>query len=397
MGNDEMTNRTRYYIWLTLGLGFASPKPQRLLSLYRDIKELYDGGERELRFCGIFTENEISKLLKTDISKADAILNRCRELGYDVIDISEETYPQKLRMIEDPPAVLYVEGKLPDIDKLNTIAVIGTRKATVYGVRTAFELGANLSKKNFVVISGGALGIDCAAHRGVLEVGGVTVCVLGCGIDYDYLRENKAMRNKITENGAIVSEYPPGTPSSAHNFPQRNRIISGLSDGTVVVEAPLKSGSMITVNLALSQSRDVFAVMGNVDSPYSAGSNALIKDGAIPVTSYRDIYEYYRGVDDNSDELLPLNDKSIEEVPTKLKSKKDTTKTENKPQPVHRKDISLSSDEETIYYLLGNTPMHIDTIIETAGLPAFRVLRSLSSLEIKGLILNAEGRNYIIK
>lgn len=392
-----MTKSTKYFIWLTMGLGFASPKILRLFSLYTDIKELYDGGERELRFCGIFTENEIAKLLKTDISKADVILEKIRELGYDVIDISEDSYPQKLRMIEDPPAVLYVNGRLPDIDNLNSVAVIGTRKATVYGVRTAFELGANLSKKDFVVVSGGALGIDCAAHRGVLDADGVTICVLGCGIDYEYLRENKAMRDKIAENGAVISEYPPGTAPTAHNFPQRNRIISGLSDGTVVVEAPLKSGSMITVNLALSQSRDVFAVMGNVDSPYSAGSNALIKDGAIPVTSYRDIYEYYRGVDDNSDELLPLNDKSIEEVPTKLKSKKDTTKTDNKPQPVHRKDISLSSDEETIYYLLGNTPMHIDTIIETAGLPAFRVLRSLSSLEIKGLISNPEGRNYIIK
>ena len=392
-----MTKSTKYFIWLTLGLGFASPKILRLLSLYSDIKELYDGGERELRFCGIFTENEITKLLKTDISKTDAILAKCRDLRYDVIDISEDSYPKKLRMIEDPPAVIYVNGKLPDIDNLNSVAVIGTRKATVYGVRTAFELGANLSKKDFVVVSGGALGIDCAAHRGVLDVDGVTICVLGCGIDYEYLRENKAMRDKIAENGAVISEYPPGTAPSAHNFPQRNRIISGLSDGTVVVEAPLKSGSMITVNLALAQSRDVFAVMGNIDSPYSAGSNALIKDGAVPVTSYRDILEYYRGVDDDTDEVLELNDKSIEAVPTKLKSRIDLTKTDNKPQPMHRKDISLSSEEERIYYLLGNTPMHIDTIIENSELPAFKVLRSLSSLEIKGLISNPEGRNYIIK
>ena len=306
-----MTDRNRYWIWLVAGVGYSSPKPRCISSLYKDIKTLYDGGEAELRFCGIFTEGEISRLLKTPLSVADNIIARCKELGYSISDISETSYPQKLRNIDDPPAVMYIDGTLPDMDNLTGISVIGTRKATVYGVRTAFELGANLSKQGFVVISGGALGIDCAAHRGVLQSEGITVCVLGCGINYDYLRENKSMRVQIAQRGAVVSEYPPDTPAASRNFPQRNRIISGLCNGLVVVEAPKASGSMITVGCALSQSRDVFSVMGNVDSPYSEGTNVLIKEGAIPVTSYKDIVEYYRGVDDKKEEAFEYNSEVI--------------------------------------------------------------------------------------
>lgn len=391
-----MTDRTPYWIWLASGVGFCSPKPKRVSKLYSDIKELYDGGENELRFCGIFTEGEISRLLKTPLSFAENIIAECKDKGFEVLDITEQKYPEKLREIENPPAVLYVQGKMPDVDTLNCVSVIGTRKATVYGIRTAFELGASLSKSNFVVISGGALGIDCAAHRGVLQADGVTVCVLGCGIDYDYLRENKGMRQQITKKGAVISEYPPKSSASAKNFPQRNRIISALSEGLVVVEAPKASGTMITVNCALSQNKDIFSVMGNIDSPYSEGTNALIKDGAIPVTSYKDILEHYRGVD-NTDNQEHFSAEIIDSVPTKLHTRVDATATDNQPVATHKSDVNLSDDERNVYYLLSLEPTHVDSIAEKSGLPIHKVTRILSSLEMNGYVENLGCRNYSIK
>ncbi len=392
-----MTDKTKYYIWLTLGIGFASRKSTKISSAYEnEIEKLYEGGERELRYYGIFTEQEIEKLTHTDISQAESIIENCKALGYDILDITEDKYPHNLRCIEDAPLVLYVDGKMPPLDKICSVSVIGTRKATVYGIRTAFELGANLTKKGICVVSGGALGIDCAAHRGVLQSGGRTVCVLGCGLDVDYLRENKAMRKQITERGAVISEYPPGTPASPHNFPQRNRIISGLTYGTVVVEAPIKSGSMITVSLALEQCRDVFAVMGNVDSPYSEGTNTLIKEGAIPVTSYKDIADFYLGLDDRPEKPLDIPEDAILSVPTKLKNPLDTTKDNNSLVPTHRENLKLSEEEKTVYYLIGQEPIHVDKIAENSGLPTQKVLRIISSLEIRDLIRNIEGRNYVI-
>ncbi len=391
-----MTDRTLYWIWLSQAVGYASQKPKRVNTLYKDIKTLYEGGEQELRYCGIFTETEITKLLNTPLKISEDIIAVCKDLGYTILDISEEAYPQKLREIEDPPAVLYIAGNLPSFDDKNCVSIIGTRKATVYGIRTAFELGSSLSKKDFIVISGGALGIDCAAHRGVLQSGGITICVLGCGINYDYLKENKGMREQIKVNGAVISEYPPNTAASSRNFPQRNRIISALCEGLVVVEAPKVSGSMITVNCALSQNKDIFSVMGNVDSPYSEGTNALIKDGAIPVTSYKDILEYYIGVSDE-DIKQDYNYEDIAAIPTKLTSRKDTTATENKPVATHKSNTALSDSEREVYYLLGLEPMHIDSIAEKSGLPVHIVTRILSALEMNDLVENVGSRYYSIK
>ncbi|MBQ8000457.1 MAG: DNA-processing protein DprA [Ruminococcus sp.] len=392
-----MNDSTRYWIWLTQGIGYCNAKLKYLYSQYSDIKTLYDGAEAELRFCGIFTEGEISRLLKTPISIADDIISRCNELGYTIISFDDKDYPECLMSIENPPPVIYVQGVLPDVDNLNSIAIIGTRKATVYGVRTAFELGANLSREGFVVVSGGALGIDCAAHRGVLQQGGVTVCVLGCGIDYDYLRENKGMRQAITDKGAVISEYPPGTASSGRNFPQRNRIISALSKGLVVVEAPKASGSMITVGCALTQGKDIFAVMGNVDSPYSEGSNSLIKDGAIPVTSYKDVAEFYLGVGFEHKPSQRFSDDVIASVPTKLRASTDTTKTDNSPLPIHNLEAVLSEDEKNVYYTIGNEPVHVDMLAELTHLPVHKILTIISVLEMSDLIRDVGGRNYVIK
>ena len=340
-------------------------------------------------------ENEISKLSKAKLSDAESIFKKCQELGYKVYDISMPEYPQRLREIPDAPAVIYIKGELPDFENADTVSIVGTRRATVYGIRTSLSLGANLSKTGFVVVSGGALGIDCAAHRGVLQEKGTAVCVLGCGIDYDYLLENKELRNAIALTGALVSEYPPGTSAVSHNFPQRNRIISALSDGVIVVEAPKKSGSMITVDFALKQGKDVFAVMGNVDSPYSAGSNQLIKEGAVPITCWQDVAEFYRGVIDYNTADEAQTEHKVKTIPSK--NKDITAHSENKPVPVHKNVPDLSEDEKKIYLTITDTPVHIDVIAENTGLPSYVVTRAVSSLELKDLIVNTSGRLYAIK
>ncbi|MBQ7810687.1 MAG: DNA-processing protein DprA, partial [Clostridia bacterium] len=345
------------------------------------------------RFCGIFTEKEIAKLMKTKLADAENILRRCEELKIKAYDISMDEYPQRLREISDAPAVIYVSGELPDFESFDSVSIVGTRRATVYGIRTALSLGANLSKIGFVVVSGGALGIDCAAHRGVLKEKGKAVCVLGCGIDYDYLLENKELRNAISITGALVSEYPPGSPAVSHNFPQRNRIISALSNGVIVVEAPKKSGSMITVDFALKQGKDVFAVMGNVDSPYSAGSNQLIKEGAVPITCWQDVCEFYRGVTDSEPEII--TEEVVKTIPSK--NKDITAHSENKPVPVHKNTDALSEEERKVYLSISSEPVHIDVIAEKSGLPPYVVIRAVSSLEIKDLIVNTSGRLYAIK
>ena len=368
-----MTDSAKYDIWLSLALGYSSPKPKAIHGLYNSIKEFYDGGENEWRLSGVLTQKDITSLSNTPISKALEIIARCESLGISVIALGDAEYPEKLSEIYDPPAVLYVKGKLPDFSSHLTIAMVGTRKATVYGKMASHLISGSLAKVGTIIVSGGAVGIDSLSHIGAMEAGGVTVCVLGCGINYPYLMENKKMRDEIASTGALISAYPPDYPSGKFTFPERNRIISGLSDGVVVIEAGVKSGSLITARLAMEQGRDVFAVMGNITSPYSQGTNALIKDGAIPVTDYTDITSYYPQfsiVAEPDDPVIPV--------------------------PVHKKHIGVSENAKKVYAVITAEPIHIDSVTSASGLPVNRVLQAITELELEGLIASEKGRMYKI-
>lgn len=286
-------DNNRYWIWLSLALGFANPKIKQLYNIYDDISVFYSGKEFEWRFCGLFKEKEIEKMCTIPIKRADDIIEKCISLNYHIYAIDNVRYPDRLRNIDDPPAVIYVRGYLPVIDDLFAVAVVGTRKATPYGKKVGYTFSYNLAKCKVIIVSGGALGIDSCAHKGALNADGITIAVLGCGINYPYLTKSEPMRKAITERGCLISEYPPDTEPLAFNFPPRNRIISALSCGVLVIEAGKKSGSLITTTMAGEQGKDVFSVMGNIDSKYSEGTNQLIKDGAIPVTTYMDIMEHY--------------------------------------------------------------------------------------------------------
>lgn len=418
-----ISSNKRIWIWITQALGYNTPKVRRIYELYSDINDFYNGGEREWRFCGIFSQNDINKLKNTDIAVADKIISRCRDLKYSVLAIDDEKYPQCLRNIECPPAVIYVSGVLPDVDNRLTIGIVGTRRATKYGVDNSYKFGYALSKYGVATVSGGALGVDCASHRGSLAADGVTICVRGCGINASYLNENAGMRKAITKRGAVISEYPPDETPRSYYFPARNRIIAALSDGVLIIESGIKSGSLITANLAGEMGKKVYALLGN-NNPQNEGSNERIKDGtAIPVTDFMDILTSFDNLYATSDKVdfnnLSLED--IEAVPVKgmpnLKNKKlktnsastvsETKNNENcsskkevdnsKSEIKHKENLNLNTTAQSVYDYIDNEPVHIDKIAADLNIPIFKVLASLTILETKGLIKALQGRRYILK
>lgn len=418
-----ISSNKRIWIWITQVLGYNTPKVRRIYELYSDINDFYNGGEREWCFCGIFSQNDIRKLKCTDISVADKIISRCNELKYSVLAIDDEKYPQCLRDIECPPAVIYVNGTMPDVDNRLTIGIVGTRRATKYGIDNSYKFGYALSKYGVATVSGGALGVDCASHRGSLAADGVTICVRGCGINASYLSENAGMRNAITKKGAVISEYPPDETPRTYYFPARNRIIAALSDGVLIIESGIKSGSLITANLAGEMGKKVYALLGN-NNPQNEGSNERIKDGtAIPVTDFMDILTSFDNLYATSDKIdfnnLSLED--IEAVPVKgmsnLKKKKlknnltstisyeknnkkiyCETENDNSTNEIkHKENLNLNTTAQSVYDYIGNEPVHIDKIAADLNIPVFKVLASLTILEMKGLIQALQGRRYILK
>ena len=408
-----------YWIWLTMTLGYNNPKIKRIFELYNDVSKFYNGGETEWRFCGFLTENEIQKMSKKHLDDTNAIINRCVELNYSIICIDDEKYPDCLYNIEAPPALIYVSGNLPDIDHRLTIGIVGTRRAENYGFSNSYKIGYALAKYGVAIISGGALGVDCASHRGALATDGVTVCVLGCGINYPYLVQNEDMRQAITRRGAVVSEYPPDTPPKNYHFPARNRIISAFSDGLLVIQAGIKSGSLITAGIAGEQGKTVFALIGN-NAPENEGSNKLIKDGiAVPVTDFMDILVEFDNlyVTDDSVDFDNISLEDIKAVPVKgkLKSNKPNNKDKIKDnknintvtsvkknkEKVHNNniknkiDLNLSDTAQQIYEYISCEPVHIDRISSDLQIPVFKVLTAMTELEMAGVVKALQGRKYI--
>ncbi|MGI6084368.1 MAG: DNA-processing protein DprA [Acetivibrionales bacterium] len=259
-----------------------------LLTALGGVEKVFEADNEILIKAGFSQKNYKdyhSEKLKQKVIK---IMELCDRKSIKILPISHEEYPEMLKYIPDPPLVLYVRGVIP---KSNAIAIVGSRKASGYGIETAFKIASELALSDFTIVSGMARGIDTAAHSGALDAGGETVAVLGCGVDIVYPPENRNLMERIKNSGAVVSEYPPGCPPSTINFPCRNRIISGMSLGTLVVEAGLKSGSLITSNCALEQGREVFAIPGNINSYNSIGTNRMIKDGAKIVLNTEDILD----------------------------------------------------------------------------------------------------------
>lgn len=416
-----ISENAKIWIWITQALGYNTPKVRRIYELYSDVAEFYNGGEKEWRYSGIFTQKDLDRLKDTELSVADRIIARSMELKYSILAIDDEAYPECLRNISTPPAVIYISGKLPDVDNRLTIGIVGTRTAKKYGLSNSYKFGYALAKYGVATISGGALGIDCASHRGALAADGVTVCVRGCGINCRYLNENAGMRNAITKRGAVISEYPPDETPRNYYFPARNRIIAALSDGVLIIESGIKSGSLITATLAGEMGKKVYALLGNND-PQNEGSNNFIKEGlAIPVTDFMDILTSF----DNlyaTDDKVDFNNLSLEDIeaipvkgsnPFKKKLKnniidnnpnnnENNTQQSNNNDKIkteirHKENLNLNPTAQSVYNYIGNEPVHIDKISSDLKIPIYKVLTALSTLEIQGLVTALQGRRYILK
>lgn len=259
-----------------------------LITALGSVKNVFDA-KKDILFRAGFTKQHYDTLHSDILSQEiKNIIELCSKKSIKIIPIPHEEYPEMLKYIPDPPLVLYAQGSIP---KANAMAIVGSRKASGYGVNTAFKIASELALSGLVIVSGMARGIDTAAHSGALDAGGKTVAVLGCGVDIVYPPENWGVMERIIKTGAVISEYPPGSPPSPPHFPSRNRIISGMSLGTLVVEAGFKSGSLITANCALEQGRDVFSIPGNINNYNSMGTNRLIKDGARIVLDSEDVLD----------------------------------------------------------------------------------------------------------
>jgi len=302
-----------------------------------------------------------------------AALKRIKRLDIRLITIGQREYPANLARIADPPVLLYVHGHIEPRDNL-AVAVVGARRPTPYGRQVARQLARELAERGVCIVSGMARGIDSIAHEGALEAGGRTLAVLGSGIDVVYPPEHRELYHRIAENGAVISEFPMGTKPTGWNFPIRNRIISGLSLGTMVAEARAHSGSLITAKEAIEQGRRVFAVPGQIGSENSYGTNRLIKEGAVLVNSVDDVLRALPELGDAGDlaRVLP-----------------------RPPAACEKRTEELQPDENVLFSLLGEEPTHIDYIIKNSNLSYGRVSAGLINLELGGLIRSLPGKMYV--
>ncbi|MBQ8183900.1 MAG: DNA-processing protein DprA [Clostridia bacterium] len=394
---------TEYWIWLQTALG-AGAQTADILSYFETPEKLYLAGSDEWRLSGLFTEKKINALKSSTPSQTAAVFKECSSKGYTIITPDNELYPDRFKNLSDIPLVLYGLGDCTVLKDVLSIGIVGTRNASSYGIETAQKLSYRLAQAGATIVSGGALGIDSEAHAGAMLAKGRTLAFLGCGLSYDYLKENAALRRAITRYGAVVSEYQPFTSPSRSTFPIRNRLISGVALGVVVIEAGIRSGSLITANCALEQGKDVFAVPGDIVRSSFDGTNHLIKNGAKPVFSASDIlseYDYvYGDLYDSEKAVLPLNSvKYVDYRKPKTKKEPKVEKTFINPvqtaQPVESTPPEgVSDDAKTVFGALKNGEMHIDDIVRVTGMKMNIVLSSLTELELSGAVEQSAGKKY---
>ena len=354
----------KYWVGFNHVRGIGSVRFQRLLDTFHDLEIAWNASKVDLLNAGIgekASDNLIEFRRNRDL---DQLYENILQNNIDVLLVCESDYPENLKQISNPPPVLYVRGTLSRND-VRAIAVVGTRKITAYGKSVVRELGGILAHNNVTLISGLARGIDSEAHQSILRAGGRTIAVLGSGVDIIYPPENTQLAQAIMENGALISDYAPGTQPEGINFPPRNRIIAGLSLATVVIEAGIRSGALITASFAADQGKDVFAVPGSVYAPQSKGTNKLIFDGAFPLIQFDSIFE-----------ILDI----------------ETVQYQKKMQ----KEIPTDETDLLILKVLQKEALHIDDIQAISGLPIERISSALMLLELKGYVKNIGNMMYSV-
>jgi DNA processing protein len=359
----KLMDSKAYWVGFNKIRGIGSVRTRKLLAFFGDLSVAWSADEKKLLEAGLNT-----KLIKSFRQARESIniedeYTRILEKGIKVVTINEENYPLRLKSIEQPPPVLYIKGTFDESDNFS-VAIVGTRHLTAYGRQVTQELSNFLAKNRITVVSGLARGIDSIAHEAALNSGGRTLAVLGCGVDIVYPPEHRALSQKIQNSGALISDYYPGTQPEGINFPPRNRIISGLSLASVIIEAGEKSGALITAEFAAIQGREVFAVPGTIYSPRSAGTNRLIRDGAFPLIDFNEL-------------LAALDLTQVEEY------------------RYAKKVIQKSEIEELLSNVIKEEPLHIDEIKNATGLSMEKVSAALVMMELKGIVRKVGNLTYI--
>ncbi len=354
----------KYWIGFNMVRGIGPAKFRALLDRFHNLRLAWEATAGELRAAGLDRRALQSLLTAREKLDLDAEVARLEKAGVRVITWQGADYPDRLRNIYHPPPVLYLRGSLTPADEW-AVAVVGTRRATVYGKEAARHIAGELARTGVTVISGLARGIDSVAHRAALEAGGRTIAVLGSGVDVVYPAENRRLMQRVIEQGAVLSEYALGTPPEGSNFPPRNRVISGLSLGVVIVEAGERSGALITADYAAEQGRDVFAVPGNMFNRASKGCNRLIQQGAKLVLGVEDVLE-------ELNLTMVVQQLELQAI------------------------VPENETESRLLSFLSSDPLHVDEIVRRTALPISEVSSTLALMELKGMVRQVSGMNYVL-
>lgn len=358
-----------YLYWIALSMvpDVGPVTVKRLISRFGEPRAVFSAGIDELKVVDGVGEKRARGIKSfSGWKEVEKILYRLERKGVKVVPYADKEYPSLLREIEDGPIILYVEGEIMEDDRIS-IGIVGSRNATSYGRSVTERIAGELAEAGFTIVSGMARGVDTIAHSAALRVGGRTVAVMGSGIDIVYPPENKGLFERIKRSGYVVTEFPLGTPPNRENFPRRNRLISGLSLGVVVVEATEGSGALITARAALEQNREVFAIPGNINSPNSRGTNELIKRGA---------------------KLIQSSDDIIEELAPQLRGFF---------RPRKEDPVKMTEEEKEVCGKLSREPRHIDEIMRDSRLPIQKMLSLLLGLELKGIVGQTEGKRFYLR
>ena len=366
----------RYWLALTFAQSIGPITAKKLLADFRTPENIFKASSKELQRVGDIKESRARAITKFDSwDVVDRELEKMDQTGVAALTYADSDYPESLRQIDDAPVLLYMKGRIINEDRFS-LGIVGSRQMSMYGKMMAQNFASELAAKGLTIISGLARGIDTTAHKGALQAGGRSIAVLGCGIDTVYPPENEQLIADLAQNGAVISEFPLGTPPNRENFPRRNRLISGLSLGVLIVEAAAGSGSLITASYALEQGKDIFAVPGGITSKNSVGTNALIKKGAKLVQS----------VDDILLELTPLLKGLLRAGPRKMAGDFITDLS----------GLEISNEEKAICNALGSEPRHIDAISRETGMATQKLLGIMLGLELKGVVRQAGGKRFYI-
>lgn len=399
------TDTRLYWIWMQEAVGRGNPLGKKLLETFGGPEAVYNADRAALMAAGVKRKADLKALCDKSLRRARAVLSYTLDCRDWILTPADSYYPEQLRAIDAPPLVLYGRGEPPRLQDVPTLTIVGTRYCSSAGVYAAEKLAAVAAAAGITVISGGAVGIDAAAHRGALRAGGVTVLLMPCSLDVSYPRENAALRRSIVMNGgALLTEYAPTAKAYKSHFRERNRILSGLSLATCVVEAPKRSGALMTAGFAREQGRDVYSVPGDIDRACCKGSNALLRKGAAPLCSGRDLLEEFspRWGNHLNSEAARYTEETYKAAGPAVKEKQRAPAARaarwEKPKtaaPAERTCPDyLSPDAKTVFAGLGESPLPVDELAVKCRLPVPRVMAALTELELAGCVSPAAGQMY---